>query len=150
MKKTFLQLTAALLLVACVPSQSDTDEEAQEAATDFAEAYFNYDFKTAAKHSTPESEKWLRYAASNVTQEVVDLYNAQERRATTEVDDFYWNNDTTATVVIRISHYIADDSIAAAPRIAEEGLFRLTIVRRDGKMLVRMASPLRSEKQSRD
>ena len=150
MKKTFLQLTAALLLVACVPSQSDTDEEAQEAAIDFAEAYFNYDFKTAAKHSTPESEKWLRYAASNVTQEVVDLYNAQERRATTEVDDFYWNNDTTATVVIRISHYVADDSIAAAPHIAEEGLFCLTIVRRDGKMLVRMASPLRSEKQSRD
>lgn len=150
MKKTILQLTAVLLLGACAPNQSDTDVQAQETATDFAEAYFNYDYKTAGKHSTPESEKWLRYAASNVTQEVVDLYNVQERRATAEVADFYWTNDTTATVSIRVSHYVADDSIAAAPRIAEEGLFHLTVVRRDGEMLVRMASPLRSEKQSRD
>lgn len=150
MKKTFLQMTAALLLGACAPSQSDIDERAQKTATEFSQAYFNYDFKEAGKLATPESEKWLRYAASNVSQAVVDLYNDNELPASAEATDFYWSDDTTATVCVRVSDYIADDSIMSAPQIAKEGLFRLTVVRRDNKMLVRMAGPLRSEKQSRD
>lgn len=150
MKKTFLQMTAVLLLGACTPNQSDIDEQAQQAAIEFSQAYFNYDFKEAVKLATPESERWLRYAASNVSQSVVDLYNDNELTANAEATDFYWSDDTTATVYVRVSDYVADDSIMSAPQIEKEGLFRLTVVRREGKMLVRMAGPLRSEKQSLD
>ena len=150
MKKTILQLIAALLLVTCSPGRSNTDEQAQETAAEFAEAYFNYDFQTAGNYTTPESRKWLSYAASNVTQAIVDLYNAQEVRATADIADFYWANDTTAIVNIIVNHYITNDSIGASPRIAEEGSFSLTIVRRDDKMLVRMGGPLRNEKQNPD
>ena len=150
MKRIILQLTATLLLGACTPNQSDIDNQAQKTANEFLLAYFNFNFKKASKLSTPESEKWLQYAASNVTQAAVDLYNAQELSTSTEIDDFYWTDDSTATVCVKVNGFVADDSIKPTPCITDEGLFSVTVVRRNSKMLVRMAGPLRSEKRSHD
>ena len=150
MRILYILTAAALLLASCKPSATALDEEVQTTAADFAQAYFNYDYESALKLATPESEKWLRYAASNVTQAVVDLYNAQQEGVVVAIDDFYWTNDTMASVSVSVSNFVVDDSIHSAPRIADEGLFRLTLVRRDGKLAVRMAGPLRNETQSRD
>ena len=149
--KTFcILLSVCVLLASCKASSEALDEDVQSTAANFALSYFNYDYEGALKLATPESEKWLRYAATNVTQAVVDLYNSQQERVDVNIDNFYWTDDTTACVSVSVSHFVVDDSIHSAPRIADEGLFRLTLVRRDGKLAVRMAGPLRNETQSRD
>ena len=149
--KTFcILLSVCVLLASCKASSEALDEDVQSTAVNFALSYFNYDFEGALKLATPESEKWLRYAATNVTQAVVDLYNSQQERVDVNIDNFYWTDDTTACVSVSVSHFVVDDSIHSAPRIADEGLFRLTLVKRDGKLAVRMAGPLRNETQSRD
>ena len=149
--KTFcILLSVCVLLASCKASSEALDEDVQSTAVNFALSYFNYDFEGALKLATPESEKWLRYAATNVTQAVVDLYNSQQERVDVNIDNFYWTDDTTACVSVSVSHFVVDDSIHSAPRVADEGLFRLTVVRRGSKLAVKMAGPLRSETRSLD
>ena len=150
MKKCMFFVAAVLATASCQETPAQMDEEAGRKATAFATAYFNYDFKKALETVTPESEKWLRFAASNVTQEVVDALNARNGEATVEIADMYRTDDSTMTVNVVVGNFLLQDSIGQGGRNVEEALFRLTVVKRDGKSYVRMEGLPRSEKQSRD
>ena len=71
-------IMCSLTLWGCHEAKTSAEEKAMNRVAAFADAYFNYDFGEALKMVTPESEKWLRFAASNVTQGDVDLLNAQD------------------------------------------------------------------------
>ena len=116
----------------------------------FAEAYFNYDFKKAQRWVTPESVKWLQFAASNVSQEDIDLINEQEDEATVEVAEFEYVNDSVSVVTVEVQSFLQKDSIGKAGSMTDQAPFRLTVVERDGKPRVRMEGLPRSERQSRD
>ena len=150
MKGIFFFLACACCLLGCEGNSSYPDEKVRERATAFAGAYFNYDFTSARKLVTEESVKWLEFAASNVTQEDVDLYNSVEEPATVEIDDYQYVNDTISIVTVLVENYLQKDSINRTATISDQGTFRLTLVLRDGKYYVRMEGPLRSERQSRD
>ena len=62
-----------MLFIGCYETEKDPDAKVLSNVTAFAEAYFNYDFEKAKRMVTPESEKWLRFIASNITQEDIDL-----------------------------------------------------------------------------
>jgi hypothetical protein len=150
MKKVAILVSVVLLATACSETPKAPDALVSDKALAFAEAYLNYDYQEALRHVTPESEKWLRYAASNLTQEDIDAVNGQEEAATVEADDVTWTSDSTAVVAITASNLMVKDSIGKAAYWHEEAEYRLTVVKRDGRYYVRMACPLRSERQSRD
>ncbi len=117
----------------------------------FAEAYFNYDFKTAANHCTPESEKWLRYAASNIHQADVDMLRNAPEGASIEINDYeYDDNDTTGVAIITVNDFMRLDTIGKAGHMIDKAVFRIPIILRDGKWTVKMVNLPRSEKPSRD
>ena len=146
--KKLLIFAMTLSLVACDMMQSD-DDKATDVAVQWGEAYFNCDYHAAEALSTPESLRWLQFAASNTTQQDLDLLKQQA--AEVEATDFFPEaNDTLRVVELRVNHYLSKNLSMGVSQQKEEGIFQTTVVKRGDKWLVRMASLPRSEKQSRD
>jgi hypothetical protein len=125
---------------------------AEEVTTDFARAYFNYDYKRAQQYITPESKKWLRFAATNVTQQTLDLLNQRSEEKQTDVclESSEVLNDSTQMVSVSVTNYVDTDSLGQQPFVREEAVYRMKVVCRDDKWMVRMEGLPRSERRSRD
>ena len=146
MVKIFM-LLLPLLLTGCHLAENHY-QKAIDNAHDWAEAYFNNDFHEAERLSTPESGRWLRFAASNTTQEELDAL--PRGGATVVVKEFNQANDTLGVATIEVSNYVRPTAIGSKPEVADKGLFLIPMVKRNGKWLVRMEGLPRSERQSRD
>ena len=140
MRKFVLFIAALWLLNACGLNATDPDADVKEQACKFAEAYFNYDFVKARRFVTPESEKWLRFAASIVTQEDVDLINATSETVSVSVTDCYHQNDSTARVTMTVYNAVVKDSLERPARMASETEVALMLVRRGDEYRVKMWS----------
>ena len=124
------------------------DDAALDVAANWADAYFNCDFHEAANYATPESDKWLRFAASNTTEQ--DLQTL-EGKATATADEYFTEaNDTLRVVTLHVRNFLKPVAVGAPAQLQEEGTFLVTVVKRDGKWKVRMEGLPQSEKQSRD
>ncbi len=144
-----------ILLFSCFLSSCSGEchvgEHGIDAAADsFATNYFNYRFVRSLQFCTPESEKWVRFAASNIIQEDIDTLRAQASGATYEIEDVDEKNDTLAVVKYRVSDFLLVDTLGRAGRIVGDCVFDVPFVYRHGKWMVKMEAPLRSERQSRD
>ena len=150
MKNYVLCVMGLLIIMGCSENTSDAEEKMKSKAVCFAEAYFNYDFKEAVRHVTPESVKWLQFAASNVNQADVDQLNNDEEAARVEVADFLYEDDSTVVVTVKVSDFLQKDSIIGSATMMDESSFPVTVVRRADKLFVKMEGLPRSERQSRD
>ena len=109
-KRTALaSLLAGVLLTA---SCSYREEKAvEQSVVGFAQNYFNLRYQKALNACTPESEKWVRFKATNITQEDVDVYNSKRDTAECDVESIDLDDDkTTAIVEVRLDwqacHYL--------------------------------------------
>ena len=145
--KQHLLFSVVILTVACELGM-DGDQQARQVAGNWADAYFNCDFKDASGYVTPESQKWLQYAASNTTEEELKmLKNAGGARVSVD-DSFDEANDTMRLVTLNVTNVLTTQQ--QKPVIAEEGTFKVMVVKRDGEWQVRMAGLLQSGKQNHD
>lgn len=145
--KQLLLFLAAILVAGCDVGM-DGDQQAREVAGDWADAYFNCDFKDASGYVTPESQKWLQYAASNTTAEELKMLKDAGGARVSVNNSFDEANDTMRLVTLNVSNILTTQQ--QKPVLAEEGIFKVTVVKRDGEWLVRMAGLPQSGKQSRD
>ena len=146
MRQLLLLLTAVMMTGCNLGFEGD--DAALDVATNWAEAYFNCDYHEAASYATAESDKWLRFAASNTTEQ--DLQTL-EGKATATADEYYTEaNDTLRIVTLHVRNFLKPVAVGAPAQLQEEGTFLVTVVKRDGKWQVRMEDLPRSEKQSRD
>jgi hypothetical protein len=146
--KKYLILSLTLALTACNMMQND-DDQATAIAIEWGEAFFNCDYHAAEALSTPDSRRWLQFAASNATQQDLDLL--KQHAAEVEATDFFPEaNDTLRVVELAVRNSVKPTIAGEQPSQIEKAMFRTTVVKRNGSWLVRMASLPRSEKQSRD
>ena len=146
MRQLFFFLTAITMASCNVGIEGD--DAALDVAANWADAYFNCDFHEAANYATPESDKWLRFAASNTTEQ--DLQTL-EGKATATADEYFTEaNDTLRVVTLHVRNFLKPVAVGAPAQLQEEGTFLVTVVKRDGKWKVRMEGLPQSEKQSRD
>ena len=125
------------------------DDQATAIAIEWGEAFFNCDYHAAEALSTPDSRRWLQFAASNTTQQDLDLL--KQHAAEVEATDFFPEaNDTLRVVELVVRNSVKPTIAGEQPSQIEKAMFRTTVVKRNGSWLVRMASLPRSEKQSRD
>ena len=145
-----LKLLFAVALMASCDMGQDGNEAVHETAETWAEAYFNCDYVQAGKYATAESDKWLRFAASNTTAQDLELLNERHAVVASD-DDVSFSDDTLCIVTLRVNHYLKP-SMLGEPSVQadEEGVFYVTMVKRDGRWQVRMEGLPRSEKQSHD
>ena len=146
--KKYLILSLTLALTACNMMQND-DDQATAIAIEWGEAFFNCDYHAAEALSTPDSRRWLQFAASNTTQQDLDLL--KQHAAEVEATDFFPEaKDTLRVVELAVRNSVKPTIAGEQPSQIEKAMFRTTVVKRNGSWLVRMASLPRSEKQSRD
>lgn len=138
-------VTLLLAAICGCSGERSRQNDAAAVAEDFGRAYFNYDFEQARGYCTAESERWLSFAASNVYEADVEVLRGMEKGAevVAEAAD-YADDDSTATVVLNVSGAMQRDTIGRSGRVAASGTYRLSLVKRDGRWLVRMASLPRS------
>ena len=146
MRQLFFLLSA--MMMASCNLGFEGDSAALDVATDWADAYFNCDYHEAATYATAESDKWIRFAASNTTEQ--DLQTIQGQ-ATVSADDYFTvASDTLRVVTLHVRNFLKPVAIGAPAQLQEEGTFLVTVVKRDGTWKVRMEGLPQSERQSRD
>ena len=100
---------------------------------------------------TPDSEKWLQLAASNVTQDDLDLLYQQEERAEIDTENMEMTiNDSVATAWVNVTNFLDMTAIGESGKISKEATFCLSLVRLDDKWKIKMEGLPRSEKRNRD
>jgi hypothetical protein len=146
--KKLLILAMVLSLTACNLTNRE-DTLATDVAVQWGEAFFNCDYHAAQALSTPESRRWLQFAASNTTQQDLDLL--KQHAAEVEATDYFpAANDTLRVVQLVVRNSLSPAVNGGAPLQVDEALFSVTVVKRNDQWQVRMASLPRSERQSRD
>ena len=146
--KKLLILAMVLSLTACKLTNRE-DTLATDVAVQWGEAFFNCDYHAAQALSTPESRRWLQFAASNTTQQDLDLL--KQHAAEVEATDYFpAANDTLRVVQLVVRNSLSPAVNGGAPLQVDEALFSVTVVKRNDQWLVRMASLPRNERQSRD
>lgn len=138
----------AILLAGC-DGGMDGDQQACEAAGNWADAYFNCDFKDACGYVTPESRKWLQYAASNTTAEELKQLQEVGGAQVTVDDGFDEANDTMRLVTLNVTNSLKPTGQGNAG-IINDATYKIEVVKREAGWQVRMAGLPRNEKQSRD
>ena len=146
-------LTAATLLslLSCTKNSPAHDDMVRACIDSFAVHYFNFEFSRAIPFVTPDSEKWLQLAASNVTQDDLDLLYQQEERAEIDTENMEMTiNDSVATAWVNVTNFLDMTAIGESGKISKEATFCLSLVRLDDKWKIKMEGLPRSEKRNRD
>lgn len=150
MKRIALILTVTVALTACSESLSSHLDKAGRTATEFTEAYFNFNFAKARELTTPETAKWIIFAASNVTEEDIEVLNTRSEGTIVTLTDCEELNDTTCEAVLAVDNFMTIDSIGRHGELRDGGVFRLKVVLRDGRWLIKMAGLPQNETHNRD
>ena len=146
--KHFL-LLLPLLFSGCQLADKES-MQVRQAAEDWAEAYFHFDYQQAAQHTTAEGLRWLQFAASNINEADLDVINQYIDDISISVSDVYVGNDTMAVAAVHVNHWFSPDSIGYAGSMKDDGSFDVELVKRNGEWKVRMACLPQSGMQSRD
>ncbi|MBP3775981.1 MAG: hypothetical protein J6I37_03230 [Prevotella sp.] len=149
--KYYLLFALVFLLGSCQVSDNDTLDAVDKPLSTWAEAYFGFDYEEALDYMTPESEKWIRFAASNITEKDVAFINEHNRNVKTEIIDRYiMAGDTSCSARIRVSDFVQLGFVGQEDKVIDQAEYQITLVKRDDKWKVKMEGPLQSGKQSRD
>lgn len=139
-KRTALAgLLAGVLLTA---SCSYREEKAvEQSVVGFAQNYFNLRYQKALNVCTPESEKWVRFKATNITQEDVDVYNSKRDTAECDVESIDLDDDK-ATAIVEVRNFLNCDSIGKPATICPNAKFKLELKKQGEKWMVDVQSPI--------
>ena len=93
----------------------------------------------AVKYCTQESERWLRYAASNVNETDVELLRQKPEDASIEITDIDFGDDeTSATVTLTVHNFLQMDSIGQDPQLIEQADFQLPMCMEKGLWKIKL------------
>ncbi|MBQ2216904.1 MAG: hypothetical protein II416_11575 [Prevotella sp.] len=121
-------LGALFLLVAC-DFHAGSSRQLKKEVDSFAVYYFNWQFHHAVRFVTPESEKWMHYAASQVHQADIDLLQSKELPASCEINEIvYSEDDKTAIAHVTIQNYLRMDTIGKAATIVNTAQFDIPLI----------------------
>ena len=146
--KQLLLFFVAILTAGC-DAGIDGDQQAMEVAGNWADAFFNCDYKDASGYVTPESRKWLQYAASNTTADELQLLQESGGARVTVDEGFDEANDTMRLVTLKVTNSLKPATQKDA-ELLKNAVFKVVVEKRDADWQVRMAGLPRSEKQSLD
>lgn len=132
-------MTASIFsLSGCEPHEGSEDQLKADVDS-FATYYFNWHFPKAVKYCTQESERWLRYAASNVNETDVELLRQKPEDASIEITDIDFGDDeTSATVTLTVHNYLQMDSIGQDPQLIEQTDFQLPMCMEKGLWKIKL------------
>lgn len=122
-----------MLLIAAIAVPKDChddDTEELEATVDsFATHFFNWQFQQALPYCTPDSRKWMRYMASQVSQADVDTLRNLPEGASVKIEDIDRQDDSTAVASITVKNFLPMDTLGTVAAPCPEARFQLPLTR---------------------
>lgn len=149
MKHFIFAILAALTLSTIVSCNEKTTEAIIEERVDtFATHYYNWQYLDCVPYITEGSVKYLKYFATNVTQEDIDLLKKAERDASIDVSDLRIQGDSLAFVTVKVSNVYAADTIGRPAHKYDSGTAEIKVVKQGNKWLVDFSqAPIRTAYQ---
>ena len=150
--KYYIIIFLSFLIIGCQLQNDNSTDAADKALTSWANAYFNFNYEKALRYMTPESGQWIRFAASNITeQDIYFIKTQQDLQTQVEIiNSQLAEGDSICNANIRISNFIQLGMSAHENQVIDHANFQIQLVKRDGDWLVRMEGLPRNGKQSRD
>lgn len=125
--------------------------DAEKALTAWANAYFNFDYEKVLKYTTPEGEQWIRFAASNITEQDIDFIKEQNLPTQINIlNSQLTEGDTICNAKIRVSQFIQLGLSAQDHQVINHADFQIQLVKRGNEWLVRMEGLPQSGKRNHD
>ena len=144
--KYYLLSFLVFLLTGCQLINGKSENSIDEPLTNWADAYFNFHYQDALEYMTPESGKWIRFAASNITEQDVEFIKNQDKNAHVEIIERHMMaGDTTCSARISVSNFIELGGFGQENKQVDNAEFQVILVHRDGKWLVKMEGLPRNE-----
>lgn len=139
---------ASSTLSGCQPHEG-SEEQLKADIDSFATYYYNWHFEKASKYCTPESEKWLRFEASNVHQADIDQLNKKTEDATIEITDINFHDDeVTADIHLDVSIFLQMDTLGTEAHSVSKATFVIPMTIHGGKWKVDLKAIPKKEKIS--
>lgn len=130
--------STSLLLLSC---GSDKEEQVNDVAENFAKEYFNWRYCEAMPYVTAESSEQMKFLASNVTEDDVQLLRSMESGAEITIEDSrVADGDSVAYVNVAIENFCHADTIGRPARLNESAKATLMLVHRGEKWQVVVSS----------
>lgn len=157
MKKALYLVLLAIAMSFSMSCQQSEEEKLSNMVDSFAVNYFNWRYDRCMTMVTPESEKLLRFQASNVTELDIDALRSVEEGAGIEFISTSYESDTVFSADIIIFNFLLADAVGSEPKLYSSAETTIKLVKREGKWLVdmansypfRMANLLQNETQDR-
>ena len=152
-----IKLTISLTMVGCVLiglcacTDHKNEEQLRNTASAFAQTYFNWQFNDALAHCTPSSQRWISYAASQVTQNDVYKLRSAEQGARSEIKKIqYEEGDSVASVVMKVENFLSMDSIGTVGHFVKSATYTLQFVQLNKRWKVRLTKLPRPDSSLHD
>lgn len=152
-----IKLTISLTIVGCVLiglcacTDHKNEEQLRDTASAFAQTYFNWQFNDALAHCTPSSQRWISYAASQVTQDDVDKLRSAEQGARSEIKKIHYEEgDSVASVVMKVENFLSMDSLDAVGDFVESATYTLQFVQLNKRWKVKLTELPRPDSPRHD
>ena len=117
--------TGLVAVTGCHPHKGSEDQLRADVDS-FATLYYNWHFPKAAKYCTPESERWLRYAASNVHEGDIEQLRKKTEDATFEITNVIFSDDeVSAVVTLMVKNFLQMDTIGQEAHLIPRAEFQL-------------------------
>lgn len=123
---------ALALLMGSSACSGDNKDQLENTVDSFSTAYFNWRFPAALKYCTPQSRQYLVFAASQVNKSDVEALRNKQEGANYKIANIDFKDDSTATVKVVVSNFLAMDTIGLAPQAIAEKTFHLHAIERQG------------------
>lgn len=144
-------LILSFLLFTCLSCQQQTPQnQIEQTAIDFCEAFYNFNYPVAKEWSTPSSLPYFSFLASNVKQTHLDQLKAQGAAKVSIVSSEIDANSERATVVCQIKNALIINPINGEMKRINALQDTLELVREYNKWLIRKDIPLQNGKQNHD
>ena len=128
--------TGLVAITGCQPHEGSEDQLKADVDS-FATLYYNWHFPKAAKYCTPESERWLRYAASNVHEGDIEQLHQKPEDATIEITDVNYN-EVSAIVTLTVKNFLQMDTIGLEAHLIPQAEFQLPMELHGDKWKVKL------------
>lgn len=145
--KQSIFLSALFFLLA---SCSDSIEKNQQLKIidGFAESYFNYNFQSAANYCTPESDKWLRYEAAQMTEADVKQLVIKPQGISYNIQSIEYPTETSSFVTLEVNDLYTTSNLDSIGHVKSNVIFRLPMIYSEDKWQVDLDKPLRPKQRS--
>ena len=144
-------LIYSVLIFTCLSCQQQTPQtQIEQTAIDFCEAFYNFNYPVAKEWSTPSSQSYLSFLASNVRQTHLDLLKTRGAAKVSVISSEIDANSEKATVVYQIKNTFVINPVEGKIEYMSSLQDTLQLVRENNKWLVRKDIPQQNGKQSHD